>query len=268
MGKKLLSVALALLLSLTCSATAFADSWRAVFTASKQMQDNLSTREFNDIMSNMVPGDSEEFRVWIINENAETTRWYMKNFVDKSLEEAGYDLTHGSAYSYKLTYQRYDANHYSVLKQFENNEDKIKEYDTQDKSGDLQILYNSDDVGGENTTAGGIEGLHEATTNLKDYFVLDTLNTRESGLVTLYVKFEGETEGNVYQNTFAQIAMRFAVELSNNTTSTTTRTAVKTGDENNLLPYYIGMIVSGLVFLYFALDAYTDRLYKKGKGAR
>ena len=267
MGKKLLSVALALLLILTCSAPAFADSWRAVFTASKEMQGNLNTREFNDIIGNMVPGDSQEFRVWIINENSQTTRWYMKNFVDKSLEDAGYDLTHGSGYSYILTYQRYDANHYSILKQFENNEDAIKQYDGQNKSGDLQILYNSEEVGGENTT-GNNEGLHEATTNLSDYFVLDTLNSRESGLVTLYVKFEGETEGNVYQNTFAQIAMQFAVELANNSTNVNHRTAVKTGDENNLLPYYIGMIVSGLIFLYFALDAYTDRLYKKGKGAR
>ena len=62
--------------------------------------------------------------------------------------------------------------------------------------------------------------------------------------------------------------MRFAVELTNNSTDVNHRTAVKTGDENNLLPYYIGMVVSGLVFLYFALDAYTDKLYKKGKGAR
>ena len=267
MGKKILSVTLALVLILTCSATAFAESWRAVFTANKTMQDNLNTREFNDMIGDMVPGDTREFRVWIINENSQTTRWYMKNFVDKTLEEAGYDLTHGSAYSYKLTYQRYNTNHYALLKQYENDENQIKIYDDRDKSGDPLILYNSEDVGGENKTSGN-EGLHEATVNMKDYFILDTLNSRESGLVTLTVKFEGETEGNVYQNTFAQIAMRFAVELANNSTNVVNRTAVKTGDENNLLPYYIGMVVSGLVFLYFALDAYTDRLYKKGKGSR
>ena len=43
-------------------------------------------------------------------------------------------------------------------------------------------------------------------------------------------------------------------------------TAVKTGDENNLTPYYIGMVVAGLLFLYLALDALTDRMYKKGRG--
>ena len=48
----------------------------------------------------------------------------------------------------------------------------------------------------------------------------------------------------------------------------TNRTAVKTGDENNLLPYYIGMVVAGLIFLFLALDAYTDKLYKKEQGRK
>ena len=64
--------------------------------------------------------------------------------------------------------------------------------------------------------------------------------------------------------------MNFAVQVaeqSGTTTSTTSsRSAPKTGDEHNLLPYYIAMIISGLLFLYFALDSYTDRLYKKGRG--
>ena len=47
--------------------------------------------------------------------------------------------------------------------------------------------------------------------------------------------------------------------------------------EENIIPRYdefdkahrrehVAMVISGLLFLYFALDAYTDRLYKKGKG--
>ena len=55
--------------------------------------------------------------------------------------------------------------------------------------------------------------------------------------------------------------MNFAVEV----TDSGTRRSVKTGDENNMLPYYIGMGVAGLLFLYLALDAYTDRKYKKGR---
>ena len=85
--------------------------------------------------------------------------------------------------------------------------------------------------------------------------------------VTLDVALEGETQDNSYQNTAAKIRMNFAVELSNpsSTTSSSTSRAVKTGDENNLLPYYIGMVVAGLLLLYLALDAYTDRKYQKGR---
>ena len=107
--------------------------------------------------------------------------------------------------------------------------------------------------------------MEEATSDLNEYFFLDTLNSGESGTVTLTVHLEGETQGNAYQNTAAELAMRFAVELANSSTNVTHRTAVKTGDENNLIPYYIAMVVTGLLFLYFALDAYTDKLYKKGK---
>ena len=62
--------------------------------------------------------------------------------------------------------------------------------------------------------------------------------------------------------------MNFAVELANTNPNPSNRTAVKTGDENNLIPYYIGMIIAGLLFLYLALDAYTDRKFQKGRGRK
>lgn len=267
MKRRILSLVISLLLILTCTTVAYAasyDYWNVRFTTSKTMGGNVTkdmATEINDLFNSMEPGDEETVRVWIINENSETTRWFMKNFVDQTLEEAGFNLTNGGAYSYKLTYQRYDQNHYAFLgSHYDESNDVL------DKSGDEQILYDSEAVGGESSISSKIRGLKEATTNLDNYFLLDTLNRHESGLVKLTVKFEGETQGNVYQNTIADIKMQFAVELANNTTSTTTRTAVKTGDDTNLIPYYIGMVVAGLIFLYLALDAYTDKLYKKGKG--
>jgi hypothetical protein len=267
MNRRFLSLIIALLLILTCTTVAFAESydyWNVRFTTGKSMGGNVTkdtATQINDLFNSMEPGDEESVRVWIINENTETTRWYMKNFVDRTLEEAGYNLTNGGAYSYKLTYQRYNQNHYALLgSHYDESNDVLN------KSGDEQILYDSEDVGGENSISARVRGLKEATTNLDNYFVLDTLESHESGLVKLTVRFEGETQGNVYQNTIADIKMQFAVELANNTTSTTTRTAVRTGDDTNLIPYYIGMVVAGLIFLYLALDAYTDRLYKKGKG--
>ncbi len=122
-------------------------------------------------------------------------------------------------------------------------------------------------IGGNQMGTNVPVGLHEATSNLEEYFFLDTLNSGENGMVTLDVALEGETQDNSYQNTAAKIRMNFAVELSNpgSTTSSSTSRAVKTGDENNLLPYYIGMVVAGLLLLYLALDAYTDRKYQKGR---
>jgi hypothetical protein len=169
----------------------------------------------------------------------------MSNEVLRSLEEsasAGKIL--GGAYSYKLTWVG--------------------------PSGS-QVIYDStsDDAQHVNFVGGdfGFDdriGLHEATNNLEDYFFLDTLNSGESGVVTLTVSLEGETQGNIYQNTAARIQMNFAVELKDGKEGG--GTAVRTGDDNNLTPYYIGMVVAGLLFLYLALDALTDRMYKKGRG--
>ncbi len=235
MKKRIFSIVFILVLLLSCSATAFAQEWTVIFTEARQMEGNLNTAEINDIIERMEPGDTETFQVKITNMNSKVTRWYMENLIEKTktLEATGYSSTTGGAYSYLLTYT--------------------------DSAGVVTELYNSEIVGGDQLTAGR-EGLREATTNLESYFFLDTLNPGESGLVTLTVSLEGETQGNAYQNTYADIVMRFAVELPNS------RTAVRTGDENNLTPYYIVMTIAGLLFLYLALDAITDRLYKKGKG--
>ena len=56
--------------------------------------------------------------------------------------------------------------------------------------------------------------------------------------------------------------MNFAVQIKDQPNIN----APKTSDMYNLFPYYVAMVISGLLFLYFALDAYTDRKYKKGKG--
>ena len=57
------------------------------------------------------------------------------------------------------------------------------------------------------------EGLKEATSSLKEYFYLDTLSRNQSGVITLEVALDGETQGNDYQDTLADLQMEFAVEL-------------------------------------------------------
>ena len=243
MRKKLLGLLMALLLLCSLSVSAFAEALAGdvTFTAgAKMVEENFNV---DQVFNALEPGDSAAYTVYIHNQHPKTTRWYMSNEVLKSLEDsAAAGKIYGGVYSYKLSYAG---------------------------PGGSQIIYDSNRVGGDEgfMQSGDSEervGLHEATSNLEDFFFLDTLNSGESGVVTLEVSLEGETQGNIYQNTAAKIQMNFAVELKDGKEGG--GTAVKTGDENNLTPYYIGMVVAGLLFLYLALDALTDRMYKKGRG--
>ena len=241
--KKLLSFVLIMLLVSCFSVPAFAavSAGDVTFTADGKM----SEQNFNvdQVYDGLEPGDDASYTVNIHNRNSRATRWYMSNEVLKSLED-GYKIS-GGAYTYKLTYTGPSGTSTTI-------------YDSTTRANNY--------VGGEHSGSRIPVGLHEATSNLENYFFLDTLNSGENGSVTLYVALEGETQDNTYQNTAARIRMNFAVELSGGTTPPPP--AVKTGDENNLTPYYIAMIVTGLLFLYFALDAYTDRKFQKGRGRK
>lgn len=246
MKKLLISLVVFAVLLCSLSMSAFADAKTGYVTFTPAAKMDEVNFKVDQVFEGLQPGDSASYTVVIKNTHPQTTRWYMKNEVLSSLEQsAAAGRIAGGAYDYILKYKGPSG---TVTTLFDS----------------TSTDYSSTFVGGSKTGTDKI-GLNEATETLKDdYFFLDTLNTNESGTVTLEVYLEGETQGNTYQNTAAEIKMNFAVELVNN--STTTRTAVKTGDENNLVPYYIGMIVAGLLFLYLALDAFTDRLYKKGKG--
>ena len=72
------------------------------------------------------------------------------------------------------------------------------------------------------------------------------------------LKMPSDSSAGVTKYRDRRLQMRFAVELPEENKRVT---IVKTGDEFKLVPLYIAMVVSGLVFLYFALDALTDRIY-------
>ena len=128
-----------------------------------------------------------------------------------------------------------------------------------------QTLFSSDTVGGENTIGGG--GLNEVNSALKDYFYLDTLSSGQSGSVELTVALDGETQGNDYQNTLADLQVNFAVQLNDTATpnqpSKNTSTWVKTGDDTNLVPYFIAAGAGGVLLL--GLGAYSISMRKKDK---
>ena len=89
-------------------------------------------------------------------------------------------------------------------------------------------------------------------------FILKTLEPGEGGCVKLLVGLDGESQGNIYQDTLAKLMMNFAVEdnsdptLSNPPTFTTTTSKVKTGDIWSIasaVVFVIGIILMILAFV-------------------
>ena len=248
------SLCLAALLAVNAGAESFsgASGWSVAFTRDEEMESNFSSSELTDAVSGLQPGDDIVFSIKIENQSEELTNWYMNNRVLYSLEDRSANAgTSGGAYSYELVYT--------------------------DSSGEKLVLFSSDTVGGEGKTPAG-EGLHSTTDALKDFFFLDALDTGDAGSITLRVALEGETQGNDYQDTLADMSMSFAVEIDNfsggadgdhtGTPKPGSRTVtVETGDTTNIQPYYWIMAGSGALFLLLAIySVYLRRKDKRSEG--
>ena len=229
------------LIALPC--TAFAESmtgqgnWTVTFNADEKLVDNCSAQQWADDIGKLEPGDDITFTVTLQHQHETACDWYMANEVLKSLE-AG--IAEGSAYGYLLTYTN--------------------------PSGKDRVLYDSKTIGGDSS-----EGLKEATDAMDDFFYLDTLSKGQTAKVTLKVSLNGETEGNAYFDTLAQLKMKFGVELrpeKSTKGNPTNNTVVKTGDDTKLLPYYVIMAVSGALLLALALYALKLRRDDRKEGAR
>ena len=253
--------------------------WNVSFTEDNKMESTFRSSDLDETIYGMQPGDNAVVELSLKNENAAATNWYMTNKVLYSLEDRSANSgTNGGAYTYKLTYT--------------------------DKNGEENSLFDSDTIGGEGSEESGAgEGLHQATNALEEYLYLDTLAKGDKGRITLEVELDGETQGNDYQNTLADLQMNFAVELSrqrepertNTPTvtpqpsrtpgSTVTPTApaatptgqavrripeigtptamVQTGDETSLDKYILAACISGGVLLI--LSIYGTAVRKRGK---
>lgn len=221
--------------------------WKVSFTAGNEMASNFTKADIVDAVSGLQPGDSITFTVGLRNENPETASWYMTNKVISSLEDSSKtNTTSGGAYSYVLTYWN--------------------------QAGQQDVLFDSDTLGGDGESQAGV-GLRAVSSSLGNYFFLDTLATGQEGRITLRITLDGETQGNAYQNTLADLQMNFAVELAppvvqvdevveGDVVSRRT-TVVKTSDDTNLVPYFIAMGVSGVLML--GLAAYSLKQGRKEK---
>lgn len=245
MGKKFFGLMAAGFLLLLGAADVHAETsygssdWSVTFTEEKKMVSNFKTSDLDEAIYGLQPGDNAILTLKLKNENSTATDWYMTNKVLYSLEDRSKNAaTGGGAYTYVLEYK--------------------------DKNGKVNTLFRSDTVGGENKSAAG-EGLHAATNALEDYFYLDTFAKGEGGEVRLEVALDGETQGNDYQNTLADLQMNFAVEL--NEASVSPRSPrnllreVRTGDDSNLTPFILAACISGV--LLFLLSVYGKKEQRK-----
>ncbi|MDO5784693.1 MAG: hypothetical protein Q4P20_06490 [Eubacteriales bacterium] len=235
MKKKLLGLLLMGGMMIGLTSPAFAQTyyggsdWTVNFNQNKVVECNFKTADINDAVVGMQPGDNVIFRVALKNSNSETTDWYMENKVLASLEDKA-KAADGGAYIYQLTYT--------------------------DKAGKVTTLFDSDTVGGEGVSKAG-EGLHQATDALEEYFFLDTLAKGDSGSITLAIELDGETQGNGYQNTLADLQMNFAVELPDaagkSATPTSKTKSIYTGDDTNPIPYIVAAAIAGIFLLVLAI---------------
>ena len=223
--KKVLTGLVSLSALLFCVTPVFAneytggDGWVVYFNGD-DLIDTFSPTEYDDVMYALQPGDTATFKVNIENRYNETVAIWMSNEVIRSFEDN--TIATGGAYTYTLSYVS--------------------------PSGSERDLFDSRTVGGE-TKEDGKEGLHEATNALDDFIYLDDYAENDKGYITLTVALDGESQGNVYQDTVAALKMNFAAEL----TPTTIIRVPNTGDTTNLMPYMVLCAVSGFVVLAIAL---------------
>ena len=248
MKKKIGCLVTAMLLALGSGVTAHAEDYTGsgdmeVRFAGDKMESTFQSSQISDQARALQPGDSVTFQIKLKNNGDKATDWYMTNEVVKSLEqeEDGEQTANGGAYTYVLTYTESGT------------------------GGGSRVLYSSESVGGDKSAGALGVGLHEATSSLEDYFYLDTLEAGKSGTVSLQIALDGETQGNAYQETLAQLQMNFAVEKVAAPTTTTDKKegttrhvtrkntvymvkSAQTGDESNPL-LWSGLTLTGGIML-------------------
>lgn len=199
--------------------------------------DTISTDgsgSISETISNMEPGDSVTINLTYTNDTDDTTDWYMKSDVIKTLEDSS--TATGGGYTFILT--------------------------NVGPGGQRTEIFNSDAVGGDDTEAG--IGLHQAEDATEDWFFIQELKGKKSGNTELYVALEGESQANVYQGTDANIDITYAVEVQTEGEDIYRHVGTKTGDNTSIL---LPLVVFLTALLLLAIGIISYRKDRKG-GAR
>lgn len=199
-----------------------------------EIQSTLDSGEVVKAFNDLQPGDDITVRVKYRNDYSEDTDWYMANETVQTLEktDAARKVVEGTGTAENGGYT------YSIV--------------NTDKNGKDTVLFSNEEVGGD-AKPGGMEGLEQATNALDDWFYIQTLGKGQSGVITMKVAFEGETEVNDYMDTDGEVLVRFAVELTKNGVPDKGPShQTKTGDDFPIWPFLL-MMLAGIVMLLLLL---------------
>lgn len=266
MGKRIWIIVFAIVLLFSVPARVQAQTAQVrgsvSFTDPDKKTLDSSGTNLNAAVGALQPGDGLDISIDVVNGSNVAVNYYMTNEVVNSLEDTEGKDAEGGAYEYILSYQG-------------------------PSDAEPRYLFRSTVLGGD-----GSEGLLAATEGLEDYIYLDTLAPGQSGVVKLWVALDGETQGNSYQGTAANLKFDFAVDTATNQVRDVVETEVvketvevvdntqpgeskpggsgtgmvKTGDDTNL-PFYIGAAgVSGILLLVLALFSVRERKRQRRGG--
>ena len=175
-------------------------SWDVNYTGSK-LESSYSADKAT--FTQMMPGDTAIYQVTYKNTSDKTADFYMESSVISSLEDTslggGSSSAKDGAYSYAISYTI---------------------------DGKATSIYDSKTVGGDSGNT--LEGLNQVQTNLKNnqgaYVYVGQLAAGKSGVVTIQVDLDGNTQDNSYMERLAKLDIQFAVENVTTTVNHTSNT--------------------------------------------
>ena len=228
----------AMAVSAVVSADTYTSEWSVYYTEKSKMDDSsFNSEAISQKLSQMEPGDTAVFTIYLQNKNDVLTKWYMENQVMKTLEEGAAE---NGAYTYQLLYTNDQTN-------------AVR--DLTDEEG---LVGGGDPDAGDNNST----GMLEATSGLDEWFYLDDLKKGEKGHVSLTVELEGESQNNDYQDKLARLRMRFGVEEKGPLEPTNVNKVnkiVQTGDTSQSILYLAMIGVAGLFLLLLVLASMKRR---------
>lgn len=154
--------------------------WTVQYDGGKNFK-TLGKDATNSSIGNAMPGDTIQYIVTYTNNSADgkTYDFYLDANVLKSLED-GSSAAQGGGYSYKVDYEI---------------------------NGTTSTVIDSETIGGDNDVS---KGLNQVSND--SYVSVGRLTKGQSGIVTVSIALDGNSQDNSYMETIAQMSIQFAVQ--------------------------------------------------------